>query len=68
VDETYRMLGHEHEADLAREASRSTLVAALERAGGVTRAEAGRPREEARGRGRLRFAVRRLIALRGAQA
>lgn len=68
MDETYRMLGHEHEADLAREASRSKLVADLERAGGVTRAEAGRPREATRERGRLRLAVRRLIALRAAHA
>jgi hypothetical protein len=65
MDETYRMLGHEREADLAREAARNTRVADLERAGGITRAEAGEPRAE-RERGWVRFTVRRLIALRSA--
>ena len=66
MDETYRMLAHEHDADLAREAARSRRVADLERAGGVTRAEAGKPRAEVREHGPLWFAVRRLVPLRSA--
>jgi hypothetical protein len=68
MDETYRMLGREREADLAREAARSQLVGDLERAGGVTRAEAPSAGMEARERRGLRFAIRRLITLRGAYA
>jgi hypothetical protein len=39
MDETYRMLGREHEADLAREASQRQL-AAVARAGRHDRAQA----------------------------
>jgi hypothetical protein len=65
MDETYRMLGHEREADLAREAVRNKRIADLERAGGITRAEAAEQRAD-RERGWVRFTVRRLIALRSA--
>jgi hypothetical protein len=65
MDETYRMLGHEREADLAREAARNKRVADLERAGGITRAEAAEQRAD-RERGWVRFTIQRLVALRSA--
>jgi hypothetical protein len=53
MDETYRMLGREHEADLEREAQRRHLAANLGR-----RSSADRPM------GRARKAIlRRLVAL-----
>jgi hypothetical protein len=58
VDETYRMLGREHEADLEREARRRRLAAAVRAA---RRAHA--PATENVRRGRLRFVPARLAAL-----
>jgi hypothetical protein len=40
VDETYRMLGREHDADLEREAARRRLAAQLPRSGRLRRRSA----------------------------
>jgi hypothetical protein len=61
MDETYRMLGREREADLAREAAARQQAAALERAGGLTRARPVDEAVSAAPRGRMRLALRRLV-------
>jgi len=66
MDETYRMLGREHDAELAREAAAAHRLAELERAGGVTRADAIEQPAEPVGRGRVMTAFRRLVPARGA--
>jgi hypothetical protein len=58
VDETYRMLGREHEADLGREAQKRRLAASV-RSGRQAPAEARR----ARPRRRLWLVPARLAAL-----
>ena len=59
MDETYRMLGKEHEADLAREARNRQLAAAV-RAG--RQDDAGAP-ERARPPRRFRLVSARVAAL-----
>jgi hypothetical protein len=59
MDETYRMLGREHEADLAREAKQRQLAAAA-RAGRHDRPEAPEPGRRPR---RFRFVPARVAAL-----
>jgi hypothetical protein len=64
MDETYRMLGREHNAQLAREAAAAQRRAELERAGGVTRAEAVEQPAEPIRANRVRTALRRLVPAR----
>ena len=64
MDETYRMLGREHNAQLAREAAAVQRRAELERAGGVTRAEAVEQPTEPIRANRVRTALRRLVPAR----
>jgi hypothetical protein len=59
VDETYRMLGREHEADLAREA-KTRQLAAVVRAAGQDHADAP---ERARPARRFRLVPARVAAL-----
>jgi len=59
VDETYRMLGREHEADLEREAQKRRLAAS------ARHSRPGRARGEVQlqGRKRMRFVPARVAAL-----
>jgi hypothetical protein len=66
MDETYRMLGREHDAQLAREAAAAHRRAELDRAGGVTRAEAVEQPAEPIRVNRFRTALRRLVPVRAA--
>jgi hypothetical protein len=64
MDETYRMLGREREADLAREAAARHLAADLERAGGPTRGQPVMPAVKAARPSRIRLALSRLVPAR----
>ena len=51
MDETYRMLGREHELDLEREACKQRVAARMQADGRAAKARAGaRPRERAKRR------------------
>jgi hypothetical protein len=64
MDETYRMLGREREADLAREAAARQRAAALERAGGLTIPQPVDETVTAAPRGRIKLALLRLVPAR----
>ena len=64
MDETYRMLGREREADLAREAAARQLAADLGRAGGLTRVQPVEPAVKAARLSRIGLAFRRLVPAR----
>jgi hypothetical protein len=61
VDETFRMLGREHEADLEREAPKRRLAAEVAEG----RRDDPTPRRRGRRKQRLRIALARIAALCG---